>query len=235
MHVVAAYSPWLNGLLEGSNGILVNALKRLCAPGLGKDDYMVMQVKYIPSNWPIHLDAAIKSLSDHILPALKYLPNELLLGLPVNLQPINNLEDIAPPSENKVAIHLAFAKQQCLDGYSAIVNHAAKRKQKFDSKLLKCTPGNVRFNIDNLVQVHTTKWVHTLTAIKKLISMWSPPHCVGSKMWNPYTLETLDGNLMDSVFKGRQLRTFEPQDGTRLAFGKLVRENKLDDEEDEEV
>ena len=54
-------------------------------------------------------------------------------------------------------------------------------------------------------------------------------------MWNPYTLETLDGNLMDSVFKGRQLRTFEPQDGTRLAFGKLVRENKLDDEEDEEV
>jgi hypothetical protein len=27
LHIVAAYSPWLNGLLAGSNGILLNALK----------------------------------------------------------------------------------------------------------------------------------------------------------------------------------------------------------------
>ena len=32
LHIVAAYSSWLNGLLEGSNGILLNALKRLCTP-----------------------------------------------------------------------------------------------------------------------------------------------------------------------------------------------------------
>ena len=34
LHVVTAYLPWLNGLLEGSNRILLNALKRLCALGL---------------------------------------------------------------------------------------------------------------------------------------------------------------------------------------------------------
>ena len=39
LHIVAAYSPWLNGLLEGSNSILLNALKHLCAPGLGEDEY----------------------------------------------------------------------------------------------------------------------------------------------------------------------------------------------------
>jgi hypothetical protein len=48
LHVVAAYSPWLNGLLEGSNGILLNALKQLCAPGLREDEYEQMTIKDIP-------------------------------------------------------------------------------------------------------------------------------------------------------------------------------------------
>lgn len=39
IHVVAAYSPWVNGLVEGMNKLLLHVLKRLCAPGLGKDDY----------------------------------------------------------------------------------------------------------------------------------------------------------------------------------------------------
>lgn len=30
-HIVAAYSPWINGLLEGTNKILLHVLKRLCA------------------------------------------------------------------------------------------------------------------------------------------------------------------------------------------------------------
>src|SRR5882762_6138136 len=83
-HVVAAYAPWLNGLLERSNGILLNALKRLCTPGLGEDDYKSMATKDIPSSWPNHLDTAIKNLLDRILPSLKFSPNELLLGLPLN-------------------------------------------------------------------------------------------------------------------------------------------------------
>lgn len=34
--------PRLNGQLQGSNGILLNALKQLCAPGLDEDDYKQM-------------------------------------------------------------------------------------------------------------------------------------------------------------------------------------------------
>jgi len=232
LHIVAAYSPWLNGLLEGSNGILLNALKRLCAPGLGEDDYAEMETKNIPSNWPVHLDAAVKSLSDRILPALKYSPNELLLGLPVNSRLMDNPEDITPPSEDEIAIHLALTEQQRLDGYSAIVDHAVKRKQRFDSKLLKHKPGNITFKPGDLVQVHATKWVHSLAAIKKLIPMWSPPCRVVSKKRNSYTLETLDGNPMDGVFNARRLRTFEPREGTKLAFDELVRENKSDEGDD---
>ena len=61
------FSLGINSLLEGSNGILLNALKWLCTPGLGEDDYAAMQIKDIPNTWPDHLDAAVKSLSDLIL------------------------------------------------------------------------------------------------------------------------------------------------------------------------
>ena len=97
LHVVAAYAPWLNGLLEGSNRILLNALKQLCAPGLGEDNYENMALKDLPSNWPEYLNIAIKHLNDQILPSLKYSPNELLLGLIVKQTP----QKILDPQPNR--------------------------------------------------------------------------------------------------------------------------------------
>ena len=38
-HVVPAYSPWVNSLVEGTNKILLHVLKRLCAPDLGDDEH----------------------------------------------------------------------------------------------------------------------------------------------------------------------------------------------------
>ena len=230
LHIVAAYSPWINGLLEGSNGILLNALKRLCAPGLGEDDYAAMQVKDIPNNWPDHLDTAIKHLSDRILPALKYSPNELLLGLPVNSRRMDNPEVIELPSADEVAAHLALVEQQRLDGYSAIVEHAAKRKTKFDAKLLQRAPREVIFKVGDLVQTHASQWVRTFAAIKKLTPMWSPPCRIVARKLNSYTLETLDGEPMDGLYNARRLRMFEPREGTKLVFDELVRENEPDED-----
>jgi hypothetical protein len=176
LHVVAAYAPWLNGLLEGSNGILLNVLKRLCAPGLGEDEYECMTAKDIPANWPDYLDEAIKHLNDRILPSLKYSPNELLLGLVVNSRKTESPDGIEPPTEEEVNIHLAFVEQQHLDGYAATVDHAAKWKAAFDAKLRRRAPRNVVFQPGDLVQVHATEWTRTFASIKKLIPMWSIPH-----------------------------------------------------------
>ena len=38
-HVVAAYSPWINGLVEGTNKILLYILAHLCAPDIGEDGW----------------------------------------------------------------------------------------------------------------------------------------------------------------------------------------------------
>jgi hypothetical protein len=193
----------LNGLLEGSNGILLNALKRLCAPGLGEDDYDRMTAKDIPSNWPEHLDTTIKNLNDRILPSLKYSPNELLLGLIVNSHYSDTPDEIEPPTEKDIDIHLSLAEQQRLDGYAAIVDHAAKRKDVFDTKLRQKAPRIVEFQTGDLVQVHATEWVRTFASIKKLIPMWSIPHHVVTWKLNSYTLKTLGGLPLTGVYNAR--------------------------------
>ena len=60
LQICPVYSPWVNGLLEGTNGILLNHLKRMCAPDLGEDEYVEND---IPNNWPDHLEAAVRCIN----------------------------------------------------------------------------------------------------------------------------------------------------------------------------
>lgn len=239
LHIVAAHAPWLNGLLEGSNGIVLNALKRSCAPGLGEDDYAQMKVEDIPSNWPDHLDDVVRNLNNRILPSLKYSPNELLLGLVVNSNGTEDPDTILPPTADEVAIHFALVEQQQLDGYSAVVDHAIKRKDVFDSRLRQRAPREVVWQKGDLVQVHDSEWNRKLASLRKIIPMWSIPRRIASRLLNSYTLETLDGLPMSGVFNARRLRSFEPREGTKMARDELTRlqeeVGELDDDEEVET
>jgi hypothetical protein len=199
-----------------------------------------MTTKDIPSNWPDYLDIVIENLNNRILPSLKYLPNELMLGLIVNSRSAENPDNIGPPTEEEIDIHMALVEQQRLDGYSSTVDHATRRKATFDSKLQKRAPRIVVFQPGDLVQVHETKWVHTFAAIKKLIPMWSIPHRIATRQVNSYTLETLAGLPLAGVYNSRRLRQFLPREGTRLALNELARmeeveENELQEGEEEEM
>jgi transposase InsO family protein len=53
-HVVAAYAPWVNGLVENTNKLLLHILKRLCAPELGEDDVNPgAGWDSLPRTWPV--------------------------------------------------------------------------------------------------------------------------------------------------------------------------------------
>ena len=82
--IVAAYSPWVNGLVEGTNKLLLHILARQCAPALGEDELETMSWEKLPMQWPLHLDDAVRALNGHILPALVHSPKELLLGTVIN-------------------------------------------------------------------------------------------------------------------------------------------------------
>src|SRR5271155_1732430 len=127
------------------DGIVVRidyVLVCLCAPEIGEDGWQSMEWENLPKTWPDHFDKAIRVLNWRILPALKFRPKEILLGLVVNTSstPIEASSSLIAPAD--IDIHMAYAAQQRLDGYSEAVKHALKRKAAFDRKVLKKRRGH---------------------------------------------------------------------------------------------
>ena len=112
LHIVAKYSAWVNGLVEGTNKILLGILKRMCAPDLGEDDYALMtDFNHLPNNWPDHLDEGVRQLNKRILRSFKFSPNELAFGLVVNTKRTNPDVAATELSAREADIHMAYAEQ----------------------------------------------------------------------------------------------------------------------------
>jgi hypothetical protein len=227
-HVVAAYSPWINGLVEGTNKILLHVLKRLCAPNLGEDDYKAVSWDTLPRNWPDHLDDAITALNHRILPALKFSPKELLLGQVINTPRTDLNNSTSAIRISDIGVHMAYVAQQHLDGYDAAIRHAIKRKATFDKRVLERSPGEVIFSQGQLVQFYRSSLDHTFDAKRKLLPKWSIPHRISTRIRNSYTLETLGGEHVSGEFHARRLRAFLPREGTKLAEEQRKFEDELE-------
>ena len=223
-HVVAAYSPWINGLVEGTNKILLYVLARLCAPEVGEDGWQGMDWVNLPKSWPDHFDEAIQTLNWRILPALKFSPKELLLSLIVNTTPTPLEISSSTPSHQDFNTHMAYAAQQRLDGYSEAIRHAMDRKARFDRRVLDSKEGEVVFEKGQLVQIYRNDLAKSISSERKLMPMWSEPHRVVERMLNSYSLETLDGQQLEGEYHARRLREFVPREGTKLAAEQKERE-----------
>jgi hypothetical protein len=110
-HVVPAYSPWVNGLVKGNNKLLLHVLKRLCAPNLNDEETEQTKTEDIPKTWPDYFDEAIHTLNGRLLPALKFTPKELLLGLVVNTKPTNIEVASKHTTEDDVTTQMAYIAQ----------------------------------------------------------------------------------------------------------------------------
>jgi hypothetical protein len=229
-HIVSAYSPWINGLVEGTNKILLHVLKRLCAPNLGEDECDTSRTADIPRSWPDHLDEAIRMINTRLLPALKFSPKELLLGLIVNTPITTTTEASQPTTPEDTATQMAYVAQQRLDGYAEMVAHAIKRKATFDKRVLARKPGEVVFHKGQLVQIYRSDLDYTFKTDRKLLPKWSPPQRITERLLNSYTLEKLDGTPIPGHFSARRLREFTPREGTKLAKEQLELEQKMAEE-----
>jgi hypothetical protein len=233
-HIVPAYSPWINGLVEGANKILLHVLKRLCAPDLEDDGNSGSKLENTPRNWPEHLDEAIQIINSRLLPAFKFSPKELLFGLVVNT-PTTGLPTIAEPTTvDDVATQMAYVAQQRLDGYAEMVSHAVKRKSVFDKRVLARKPGEVVFHKGQLVQIYRSDLDFTFKTDRKLLPKWSPPQRVMNRNLNSYTLEKLDGTPIAGSFSARRLRGFIPKEGSDLAREQAKVERRVGEEEQRE-
>ena len=216
-HVVAAYSPWVNGLVEGTNKILLYVLARLCAPEVGEDGWQAMNWVDLPKSWPDQFDEAIQILNWRILPSLKFSPKELLLSLIVNTTPTPLEVSSSMPVPQDFDTHMAYAAQQRLDGYAEAIRHAIDRKTRFDRRVLTSKEGEVTFKKGDLVQIFHNDLAKSISTDHKLAPMWSAPCRVLERMLNSYKLISLEGQPLEGDYHARRLRMFVPREGTELA------------------
>jgi hypothetical protein len=213
LHMVAAYSPWVNGLVKGTNKLLLHVLKWLCAPEVGENQDQEGTWDNLPKSWPDHLDDVVHALNHRLLLALKFSPKELLLGLIINT-PTTDIEDNTLTLQTSdVLTQIAYVEQQRLDGYDEMVRHAIKRKAGFNKKLLQRAPGEVIFKAGQLVQVYHNDLDYTFKTKHKLIPKWSTPHQIQARILNSYKLETLNGIPLQGEFSARRVRAFIPRQG----------------------
>jgi hypothetical protein len=232
LHICPAYSPWVNGLLEGMNAILLDRLKRMCAPDLGEDEYANMDLPY---NWPEYLEEAIRCINNRILPSLKYSPNELLLGIVVNTKPTPPDNIMTEPTLQEVGLQMAYVDNQRFDGYAQIVDHAERRKAAFDKAVLAHSPREVVFRAGDLVQVYRSDLDYTFSTDRKLLPKFSAPRRVIHRNLNSYQLATLEGLPIAGKFSSRRLRLFVPRKGTELeSIQAAIEEEWRSREEDED-
>jgi hypothetical protein len=231
LRIVPGYSPWINGLVEGTNKILLGRLKRLCAPDLGEDE---LNTTDVPASWPDHLEAAVEAINNRILPHLKFSPTELLLGLVVNTGRTPTAQTEEEVSTDDVGIQMAYVEQQRMDGYDQIHSHADKRKLAFDRRLLSRAPKEVIFKAGQLVQVYRSDLDFTYKTERKMEPKWSAPRRVTSRDRNSYKLETLEGLPIGNRFAARRLRRFIPRSGTALHEVQAAVEELWGDREAEE-
>ena len=149
---------------------------------------------------PLHINDAVLALNTRILPALKFTPKELLLGLVMNMPPtslsISGSE--LTPKESKT--QMAYIAQQRLDGYDVIVRHAVSRKGTFDCRMLTKKPGHVIFKCGQLVEIYHSDLDYTFKTEWKLLPKWSQPQRIVKQLLNSYTLENLDGSPINDTF-----------------------------------
>jgi hypothetical protein len=230
-HIVAAYSPWVNGLVEGTNKLFLHILKRLCAPNLDDEEVERLTPDNLPKHWPDHFEETIQILNWRLLPSLKFSPKELMLGLVVNTKPTDLNQAILPTTGTDTALQMAYVAQQRLDGYAEAVAHAIKRKTAFDKRVLAQHPGEVVFSKGQLVQIYRSDLDYTFKTERKLLPKWSTPHRIASRQLNSYVIESLSGNQIPGSFSARRLRRFIPREGTKLAEEqKVVEERNIKEE-----
>lgn len=216
--VVSAYSPWVNGLVEGTNSKLLGRLKRRCAPDLGEDGWAkITSFEDLPYNWPDHFDAALRDLNDRILPALEFTPRELLTGHVIDTVSTPTHIAATEPTADDVHTQMEYTAQQQLDAYSHVVEHANEREAAFnknidESRLKK----SIIFHTNDLVQIYRSDLDYTFRTTRKLLPKWGQVRRVVSREVNSYKLASLEGLVLKGRFSARRLRRFETRPGTTL-------------------
>lgn len=80
-------------------------------PDLNNEEIENITTENLLRSWPDHFNEAIKILNWHLLPALKFLPKEIILGLVVNTKPSSTSTSTIPTTEPDAVLQMAYIAQ----------------------------------------------------------------------------------------------------------------------------
>ena len=207
-----AYAPWVNGLVENANRLLLGRLKRLCAPNHddSEDPTTSSNTKPLPNSWPEHLDEAIRQMNDRILPALNATPRELLFGLSFRPDITTPLIPL-PTDPSDTHINYTLSETFRANAHLLSLEDAERRKTSFDTN----SP-ITKFKIGDLVQVYDSASDFNFSTVSKLTPKWSEPRIIYGEFSNSFSLCTTSGIPLKGLFHSRRLRHYIPLRGTTL-------------------
>src|SRR6266481_9292343 len=150
------YALWTNGLIENTNKILLGRLKRMCAPDTEDMEANDTNMETTPAHWTDHVEEAIRSMNDRILPALGFTPRELLWGRWEATGGWTKGKAAMETTELDVSHHFLFLDSLRSQGYTEALAEAARRKAQFDNRVHP-----VELKVGDLVQVYDSRLVPT--------------------------------------------------------------------------
>jgi hypothetical protein len=231
-HIVAKYSPWVNGLVEGTNKILLGILKRLCLLDLGEEGWRKIEKwEHLPNNWPDHFNTVIFLLNNRILRALDHTPNELFFAMVINTVETGVEAASAAVLMDNIDIQQAYAGQEHFNGYARVVKHGVARKAMFDRRVLESSASEVIFEVGDLVQVLDPKYKKTFLTSKKILLEWSGTLRVKERLLNSYVIKTIYGQELDGEYNSRCLWPLHAPKGSSLEAYEAARRVGASNEE----
>ena len=225
-----SYAPYVNGLCEGANKILLQQLQRLCAPDIDSDESAV-ELGKTPYNWPDHLEDAVRAMNDRVMPALLASPRELLFGMQLNhsFKAPHNNNDITETTTEDAVTNFRLSEILRDNVHLRSLIEADRRAAAFNDWVHPVT-----FALGDLVQIYKSKMDQSYETINKIAPKWSGPHIITGKYLNSYSLCTLTGTELQGKYHARRLKRFIPRQGSDLDLLRTPDDGIPNPEPDEE-
>ncbi|SNX85308.1 uncharacterized protein MEPE_04017 [Melanopsichium pennsylvanicum] len=188
--ITSAYAPWVNGLVERHNGLLIQTLRKLIANPLDDTDLP-------PQQWHPYLAVAVRELNRRPMPAMaNWSPVELLYGF--------TIKD-SREQQGEYPSDVAAAKSQRAFVDAIRVEASAHLEEEQGKRVAQSTPyrSSVAYEPGDLVLKHRTQLESTYSTAAKMAPRWEGPYAIQSKQRKSYIVRSLIDGRQERVHQDR--------------------------------
>ena len=196
--VVSSYAPWINGLVERNNGLILQALrKRLATP-------LMQSSQAGTTSWVPHLKVVVYELNRRPIEDMaNWSPVELLFGF--TIRESRSSTGLQYANEDAIRHQRAFVDVARVDASAHLEAAQAKRLQQG-----KPYREAAEYQLGDLVLRHQTHLEGTCSTLAKIAPRWVGPYIVESRQRQSYIIRSLTTGWQERIHR-RRLKPYWPE------------------------